>query len=95
MVGSGQRTASSMNLERSPFFSPFCARWLRSVDLSRLPLTRDGAWASGARLSLAVTNAFDTRQSVHDATGMTPTAFAPGYLDPAGRVVSITLRKLF
>jgi hypothetical protein len=65
------------------------------VDLSRLPLTRDGAWASGARLSLAVTNAFDTRQSVHDATGMTPTAFAPGYLDPAGRVVSITLRKLF
>jgi outer membrane receptor protein involved in Fe transport len=65
------------------------------VDLSRLPLTRDQAWASGARLSLAVTNAFDTRQSVHDATGMTPTAFEPGYLDPPGRLVSITLRKVF
>lgn len=50
---------------------------------------------SGARLSLAVTNAFDARQAVHDATGMTPTAFEPGYLDPPGRVVSITLRKLF
>jgi hypothetical protein len=52
-------------------------------------------WTSGARLSLAVTNVFDTRQSVHDATGLTPTAFEPGYLDPPGRVVSITLRKLF
>jgi hypothetical protein len=65
------------------------------ADFARLPATKNHAWAKGARLSLAVTNVFDTRQSVHDATGLTPTAFEPGYLDPPGRVVTITLRKLF
>ena len=65
------------------------------ADLARLATTRTQAWAMGARLSLAVTNVFDTRQSVHDATGMTPTAFEPGYLDPPGRVIAITLRKVF
>jgi hypothetical protein len=65
------------------------------IDLSRLALTRQHSWTSGARISLAVTNVFDTRQSVRDATGATPTAFESGYLDSAGRVLSITLRKLF
>jgi hypothetical protein len=32
---------------------------------------------------------------VHDATGLTPTAFEPGFLDPRGRVLAITLRKVF
>jgi hypothetical protein len=65
------------------------------ADFSRLPLTQSRAWAKGARLALAVTNVFDTRQSVHDATGVTPTAFEPGFLDPRGRVLAITLRKVF
>jgi outer membrane receptor protein involved in Fe transport len=42
-----------------------------------------------------VTNAFDRRQSVHDANGATPTAFEPGFLDPLGRVLALTLRKVF
>jgi len=65
------------------------------ADLARLALTRDRPWANGARLSLAVTNVFDTRERVHDVTGVTPTAFEPGYLDPPGRVLAITLRKVF
>jgi outer membrane receptor protein involved in Fe transport len=65
------------------------------ADFSRLPVTQSRAWAKGARLALAVTNVFDTRQSVHDATGVTPTAFEPGFLDPRGRVLAITLRKVF
>jgi hypothetical protein len=32
---------------------------------------------------------------VRDAEGATPTAFEPGYLDPAGRVLALTLRKVF
>jgi outer membrane receptor protein involved in Fe transport len=47
------------------------------------------------RASLAVTNAFDRRQTVHEADGATPTAFEPGFLDPLGRVLALTLRKVF
>jgi hypothetical protein len=32
---------------------------------------------------------------VHDAEGATPTAFEPGYLDPPGRVMALTVRKVF
>ena len=46
-------------------------------------------------MSLSVTNLSDRRQDVHDAHGMTPSAFAPGYLDPPGRVLALTLRKVF
>jgi iron complex outermembrane recepter protein len=56
---------------------------------------RDASWAQGARVSLAVTNLFDRRQIVHDDEGITPTAFEPGYLDPLGRVLSVTVRKVF
>ncbi len=65
------------------------------ADCTRLPWTRARAWARGIRLSLGVTNVFDTRQSVRDAAGLTPTAFEPGYLDPPGRVLAITARKVF
>jgi len=65
------------------------------ADFERMPLTKQHAWAHGARVSVALTNVFDRRQSVHDAAGMTPIAFEPGYLDPAGRVFAITVRKVF
>jgi hypothetical protein len=77
-------------------------RWLRigisnarAVQGARLPLTKNTAWAKGARIALAVTNLFDTRQAVRDATGMTPSAFEPGLLDPPGRVLAITVGKVF
>jgi outer membrane receptor protein involved in Fe transport len=56
---------------------------------------RSASWAQGARASLAVTNLFDRRQTVHDADGATPTAFEPGFLDPLGRVLALTIRKVF
>jgi TonB dependent receptor len=65
------------------------------MDLGRLPWTRGAAWSGGVRASLAVTNLFDRRQSVHDAAGATPTAFDPGFLDPLGRVLALSVRKVF
>jgi hypothetical protein len=65
------------------------------MDLAHLPGTRGASWARGARASLAVTNVFDRRQTVHDADDSTPTAFEPGFLDPLGRTLALTLRKLF
>ena len=52
-------------------------------------------WLRGSRLSVAVDNLFNERQRVTDATGSTPLAYQPAYLDPAGRAVSINFRKLF
>jgi hypothetical protein len=44
------------------------------------------------RVAVQVLNLLDRRQSVQDSEGVTPIAFAPGYLDPVGRT---TLRKAF
>jgi hypothetical protein len=65
------------------------------LDLGHLPWTRGAPWLQGARASVAVTNLFDRRQTVHDADGATPTAFEPGFLDPLGRVLALTVRKVF
>jgi hypothetical protein len=65
------------------------------VDFARLKVTRGQPWAKGTRASLVVLNVFDKRQSVLDSTGATPLAFSPGYLDPQGRTLWFTLRKVF
>jgi outer membrane receptor protein involved in Fe transport len=49
----------------------------------------------GTRVAFLVLNLFDRRQSVMDSSVSTPIAFAPGYLDPTGRTVWLTLRKAF
>jgi hypothetical protein len=91
VVGSGDPAAPD-----PLYFSSLGTADLRVfLDLGRLPALRDHSWSHGARLALAVTNVLDHRQSVRDAEGATPTAFEPGYLDPAGRVLALTLRKVF
>lgn len=58
-------------------------------------IVKAAPWVRGMRLSLSVNNLFDARQSVHDATGRTPSGYQPAYLDATGRVVQVSLRKLF
>ncbi|UAL12325.1 TonB-dependent receptor [Caulobacter segnis] len=48
----------------------------------------------GARLTLSVNNLFDQQQTVRDATGATPVTYQPDYLDPRGRVLQFSVRKL-
>ena len=52
-------------------------------------------WLRGARASLNVTNLFDSRIRVRDADGATPLIYQSAYLDPTGRAVTLSLRKLF
>ena len=52
-------------------------------------------WLRGARASLNVANLFDTRIRVRDADGATPLIYQSAYLDPTGRTVTFSLRKLF
>jgi outer membrane receptor protein involved in Fe transport len=66
------------------------------ADLSnRKDLVKKYAWAKGARLSFNVDNLFDEKQSVKDIAGVTPQAYQPDYMDPVGRTVRLSVRKLF
>ena len=61
----------------------------------RLDLLKAHPWLRGVRLSLAVTNIFDSKQRVTNAAGGTPVSYEPDYLDPLGRAVRLSIRKLF
>lgn len=61
----------------------------------RLEWVKAHPWLRGMRVSLSVDNIFNTRQRVTDATGATPNNYQPDYLDPLGRTVRLSIRKLF
>lgn len=66
------------------------------ADLGQQPaLVRDNRWLRGSRISLGIDNLFNARQRVTDASGLVPINYQPGYLDPNGRVIRLTFRKLF
>ena len=49
----------------------------------------------GARVSFAVDNLFDAKLKVRDAQGAVPAGYAEDILDPVGRTVEISFRKVF
>lgn len=53
------------------------------------------AWLKATRLSMGVTNLLNTRPQVRDDAGLTPISYQPAYLDPTGRLVSLSVRKVF
>ncbi|WP_373491885.1 TonB-dependent receptor plug domain-containing protein [Parasphingorhabdus sp.] len=52
-------------------------------------------WTKGLRAELAVENLFNSRRRIVDQNGDTPLAFQPSYLDPLGRTIQFSIRKLF
>lgn len=52
------------------------------------------SWLKGARLQLGVNNLFDSRTEVTSSAGDTPLNYQPDYLDPEGRSISLSLRKI-
>ncbi|RZL59151.1 MAG: TonB-dependent receptor, partial [Sphingomonas sp.] len=61
----------------------------------RLSLLKAHPWVRGMRIVFSVDNVFNSRQRVRDATGVTPISYQPDYLDPLGRTVRLSVRKLF
>jgi len=51
-------------------------------------------WLRGSRISLDIDNLFDSRLEVRDALGNTPVGYQPDYLDPTGRTIKLSFRKL-
>ncbi len=91
-VTAGTEAAAASNLR---FSSLAIANFRLFADLGQLPALVKHPWARGIRVTLAVNNILDTRQRVRDGAGATPLAYQPDYLDPLGRTVRISLRKLF
>jgi hypothetical protein len=52
-------------------------------------------WLRGTQFRLEVNNLFNSRPQVHDAAGNVPLNYQPGLLDPIGRTIMVTFRKLF
>jgi hypothetical protein len=52
-------------------------------------------WARNARVTLALSNLLNRRQDIHNDAGVIPEIYQPAFLDPYGRTVGISLRKLF
>ncbi|SCW80116.1 hypothetical protein SAMN02927924_02969 [Sphingobium faniae] len=66
------------------------------ANLGQMPgLVRDHPFLRGARVSIGIDNIFNSRRDVTDVTGATPLRYQRDYLDPLGRTVSISFRKLF
>lgn len=61
----------------------------------RLDWVRRRPWLRGVRVAVAVDNLFNRRQRVTDASGATPISYQPAYLDPIGRSIRLSVRKLF
>ena len=66
------------------------------ADLSQQrSLVRRIPFLRGTRISVEFNNLFDQRIEVRDANGLMPLSYQPGYVDPIGRSVTFTIRKLF
>jgi len=61
----------------------------------KLELLKKHPWLRGTRITLGITNILDSKQRVTDASGGTPVSYQPDYLDPMGRSVRLSIRKLF
>ncbi len=59
------------------------------------PQLPDSPLAKGARISLEISNVFNSRQRVVDENGATPFSYQPYLIDPIGRSVKLSLRKVF
>lgn len=51
-------------------------------------------WLRGMRVGFGVTDLFDARQKVTSANGVVPVTYQPDYLDPQGRLLRFSVRKI-
>lgn len=70
------------------------ARFFINFD-SRKSLIKRVPLLKGTRLSLRIDNLTNVIRDVRDNNGMVPFSFLPGFVDPRGRFVEVSLRKLF
>jgi hypothetical protein len=88
VLGSGERLDFDS-------FSTLNLRLWGDLGAPQLGLVRKHRWLRGTRVSLEVANLFDARQRVTDDAGLVPLSYQPDLIDPTGRAVRLSVRKLF
>jgi hypothetical protein len=77
-------------------FSSFATVNLRLfANLGEQQWVKQMPWLRGTRVSLNVNNLLNARPEVRDPTGAAPLGYRPDELDPLGRSVTLSIRKLF
>ncbi|MEO5612204.1 MAG: TonB-dependent receptor [Sphingomicrobium sp.] len=61
----------------------------------RFALVAKHPWLRGTQVRLELHNMFDAKPRVRDAASLVPTNYQPDLLDPLGRTISLSIRKLF
>jgi hypothetical protein len=61
----------------------------------RFDLVAKHPWLRGTQVRLELKNMFDAKPRVRDAAGLVPTSYQSDLLDPLGRTISLSIRKLF
>ncbi len=91
-ISGGATAAGPVDLD----FAPRWAVELRLfADLGLQPWARDKEFLRGVRVTFAVENLFDDLPQVRDAAGVVPFNYQPSLLDPQGRAIRLSFRKLF
>ena len=65
------------------------------ANLGEQQFVKEMPWLRGTRVSLEINNLFNSRPNVRDSAGAAPLGYLPDELDPLGRSVSLSVRKLF
>jgi iron complex outermembrane receptor protein len=96
---SGSWTSATDITDRGDGSGPLYFSSLATVDLRLFANLQQRfvgkEWARGTRVTLAVSNLFDAHEKVRDGSGGTPQIYQPAFLDPYGRGVSLSFRRLF
>jgi iron complex outermembrane receptor protein len=66
------------------------------ANLTQMPkLVEKMPFLRGSRITIGIDNLFNSKQKVTDGTGAVPFAYQPAFIDPTGRTVRVSFRKLF
>jgi len=84
--GTGQLDFGSLTRFNLNLFANLGDRW---------ELALKHPWLRGTQVRLQVSNLFDSRQQVRDFAGEVPLNYQSDLLDPQGRTISLSIRKLF
>ncbi|HEX5257423.1 MAG TPA: TonB-dependent receptor [Sphingomicrobium sp.] len=91
--GTTVNTLTGDNLHFSPLATFDLRLFANPGDIPELTVKHP--WLRGTQVQLQLNNMFNTRPKVHDAAGDVPLSFQPDLLDPLGRTIMISFRKLF
>jgi hypothetical protein len=98
-VGANWRSGTTVNtltgddLRFSPVSTFDLRLFAQPGDMPEIALKHP--WLRGTQLRFEVKNIFDAKPRVHDAFGEVPLNYQPDLLDPLGRTIMISFRKLF